>query len=543
MSLSSKSSRRNSLSSLFNLGSNQDNVQNDRTPQDEEQPNASGSNEEGPPHTNRGNYKRRHDQDEEEDDNGPPRYLTYTQNHPMGRLFLALFRENVKNSKKELDINIDDLCCDFYHAMQLERDNTHRTVQQAAKGMEQDFLNRDLNAHTVNMSFPPPSNFSKHPTRNTVQQKSDCLRQFPTRPKFGGTGKDGTMDIIEFLNAVNAAQEDCKLSEKEFKSMLLACSTGRPHSLLMEWIANGDDVPTIYHNLLLHFDKRISPETARQQLYSYKAPKTTTLAGAEAHIMALASRASSMIPAGPTRTSTFNLEAIQALIRCLPKYSSDLVLTKFNELTARQRHAPTAAELSRMLYTSRHVIDQDIKAHGNDKREDKTTANPAKGKRGVRNNKYASSYAVAHVDPDIEYEYVAIPKGSRPRYEPSDSLASTYAAHGEKAPPHSHKYPRDKQDRHATPERNKSGRFVAKHGDKSKQHTRPKGPTKYCSLCGQSSHTITQGCPNMVNNEGKLVSVMPTMGTCPACPPKIKHRLNHPSTLCPFRRGAPLEHA
>jgi hypothetical protein len=106
-----------------------------------------------------------------------------------------------------------------------------------------------------------------------VQQKSDCLRQFPTRPKFGGTGKDGTMDIIEFLNAVNAAQEDCKLSEKEFKSMLLACSTGRPHSLLMEWIANGDDVPTIYHNLLLHFDKRISPETARLQLYSYKAPK------------------------------------------------------------------------------------------------------------------------------------------------------------------------------------------------------------------------------------------------------------------------------
>jgi hypothetical protein len=46
------------------------------------------------------------------------------------------------------------------------------------------------------------------------------------------------------------------------------------------------------------------------------------------------------------------------------------------------------------LYTSRHVIDQDIKAHGNDKREDKTTANPAKGKSGVRNNKYASSYAV-----------------------------------------------------------------------------------------------------------------------------------------------------
>jgi hypothetical protein len=96
MSLSSKSSRHNSLSSLFNLGNNQDNVQNDRTPQDEEQTYASGIHEEGPPHANRGNYKCRHNQDEEEDNNEPPRYLTYTQNHPMGRLFLALYRENGK---------------------------------------------------------------------------------------------------------------------------------------------------------------------------------------------------------------------------------------------------------------------------------------------------------------------------------------------------------------------------------------------------------------------------------------------------------------
>ena len=543
MSLSSKSSRRNSLSSLFNLGNNADNAQHERNLHDDEQHHASGSNEEGPPHAEHSNHNRRISNKNDEDDIEPPRYLTYTQNHPMGRLFLALFRENVKNSKKELDLNIEDLCCDFYHAMQLERDNTHRTVQQAARGMEQDFLNRDLNAHTINMSFPPPSNFSKHPTWTTVQQKSDCLRQFPTRPKFGGTGKDGTMDIIEFLNALNAAQEDCKLSEKEFKNMLLACSTGRPHSLLMEWIANGDDIPTIYHNLLLHFDKRISPESARQQLYSYRAPKTTTLAGAEAHIMALASRASSMIPAGPTRNSTYNLESIQALIRCLPKYSSDLVLTKFNELTARQRHAPTAAELSRMLYTSRHVIDQDIKAHGNDKREEKPHPTPLKGRRGLKINKYASSYAVVPVNSDFDYRRVSRSKGGVKRYPPIDNTTYTYSAQGEKSPSHPHKYNRDKPGKHI-PERNKSGRFVAKHGNNNFKHnSRPTGGSRYCSLCGQNSHTITQGCPNMVNNEGKVVSVMPTMGTCPVCPPKIKQRLNHPSALCPYRRGAPLEHA
>ena len=88
------------------------------------------------------------------------------------------------------------------------------------------------------------------------------------------------------------------------------------------------------------------------------------------------------------------------------------------------------------------------------------------------------------------------------------------------------------------------GGFVAKHGNNNFKHnSRPTGGSRYCSLCGQNSHTITQGCPNMVNNEGKVVSVMPTMGTCPVCPPKIKQRLNHPSALCPYRRGAPLEHA
>jgi len=135
MSLSSKSSRRNSLSSLFNLGNNADNAQHERNLHDDEQHHASGSNEEGPPHAEHSNHNRRNSNKNDEDDIEPPRYLTYTQNHPMGRLFLALFRENVKNSKKELDLNIEDLCCDFYHAMQLERDNTHRTVQQAARGI------------------------------------------------------------------------------------------------------------------------------------------------------------------------------------------------------------------------------------------------------------------------------------------------------------------------------------------------------------------------------------------------------------------------
>jgi hypothetical protein len=34
---------------------------------------------------------------------------------------------------------------------------------------------------------------------------------------------------------------------------------------------------------------------------------------------------------------------------------------------------------------------------------------------------------------------------------------------------------------------------------------------------------------------------MPTLGTCQSCPSKIMPRLNHPSQLCPYRIGGPLE--
>ena len=183
MSLSSKSSRRNSLSSLFNLGGNSaDNDQIDRLANDHAHNQASGSQEECTPPGTSG--RRQHDYRDDDDNSEPPRYLTYAQNHPMGRLFLALFRENAKNAKKDLDISIDELCGDFYRAMQLEKDNTHRTVQQAARGIEQEFVNRDLNAHTINMSFPPPTNFSRHPIFTSFQQRNDSMRHFPTRPKL-----------------------------------------------------------------------------------------------------------------------------------------------------------------------------------------------------------------------------------------------------------------------------------------------------------------------------------------------------------------------
>ena len=107
-SISSNSSRRHSISSKFKYGEN------------EEHNLSSGNQKEAPPFDIHAEDTHQFaDGDSSHNENiPPPRYLSYTKNHPLGRLFLALFRENVKLAKnKGLDINLHELCTDFYKGM------------------------------------------------------------------------------------------------------------------------------------------------------------------------------------------------------------------------------------------------------------------------------------------------------------------------------------------------------------------------------------------------------------------------------------------
>jgi hypothetical protein len=59
-------------------------------------------------------------------------------------------------------------------------------------------------------------------------------------------------------------------------------------------------------------------------------------------------------------------------------------------------------------------------------------------------------------------------------------------------------------------------------------------------MCGKRGHKAADGCPHMWNDRGEVVKCNPTQATCDVCPKYIKHRLNHPQSLCPFRKGGPL---
>ena len=122
-----------------------------------------------------------------------------------------------------------------------------------------------------------------------------------------------------------------------------ACTTGIPNVRIRAWINDKYTLNTIYHYLQLHFDNRISPTEATKQLSNYKAPKTLTLAKAQAHIMELAERAATQVPEGDTRSVMYDVDFVKGLINCLPLESQHMVRTKYHELSARLRRAATAS--------------------------------------------------------------------------------------------------------------------------------------------------------------------------------------------------------
>ena len=348
ISKSPRSSRHNSLTNLFGLGTSRNqNNDNEVTHHIESFDTHEGvqlhdvgntTDHQGDHH--RDDYHDDANYDDEYDE--PAKSTTYTQNHPMGRILLDLINEK---GKKPKDQNIENLCHNFYEAMQIESLNKERQFKQLIKQVEDNLIKKELTSHTITMDIRPPTCYSPRPILTTMAQKNECYRLFPSRNKFGGSSKEHNMDVVEFLYAMNAAHEGCKLSKPEFKQMLLLCTTGKPNSLIRGWIASNYDITTIYHYLQVHFDTRISPQAASDQLKTYRASRSSTLAKVQAHLMDLAERAASQIPEGPSRTAIFDLELNQALIRCLPAESQRLVQTKCNELSARQGRAATAAEL------------------------------------------------------------------------------------------------------------------------------------------------------------------------------------------------------
>ena len=441
----------------------------------------------------------------------------------LGKIFINLAQDQYRLAKKcgldRMSTNIHEICDNFNGFVRVSEEQRNKHSLLTQDDMEKRLIAKQLNSHTLTQSIHPPKYFSPVPVLTSSGRTADIQKLFPNRNnKFSGHPKDN-LSLLEFITSMNAAQEYAKLSENEFKQMLLSCTTGPAHQFLIEWMEDSnEDIGSTYHQLGLRFDTRKSAEDARNELFTYKATKDKTLAQIESDIMSLAFRACSIYPAGESRKNAQNLEICNALMRCLPPYSASLVRREYAKLSTDMGKICSATELSRVLNNLRHSIDADIRAHGGEFLRQRGRF-PIKTK---RINSYAS------------YGLNTAVKPPRPQQSPNNyfrgrgrSVGNHLLANGPRV------------NYNPIPQRQPNIRGGAMRGT-SRGGPRRHFQNKSCSLCGRSDHSTYGSCPNMRDNNGVLVRVHPVQGTCGLCPGNRKNTLHHPSNICPYRIGAPL---
>jgi len=452
----------------------------------------------------------------------------YTQEHPLGRILLQLAKDHVnlarKTNLKSMNTSIDKLCSDFKRGMLQERAESKQDIDDVTRQIELNIIHKELNSHKINAIIEPPTNFSPTPAIHSANKLKEIQGVFPKRGHFSGFPKDGGTSVTEFLRQLNEAQERCRLSEDEFIARMLASSTGLAHDLILEWRTNGESADTIYHNLLLNFDKRQNPEDARQQLSSYKISKNSSLGHAQSKIMLLAGRAADAYPQGESRITYYNMEAINALIRALPPNSSQQASNLYHSLTSRLGKACTYSNLVRSLNAFRTTIDRDIRQFGADSQRPRRPMN----QRSFGNRPKISAYNISTGG-----------TGSN-TIKPFTSAQNTTArssSFGSNNKNASYRFRPRPVNRIPLGGRGRAmggnRRFGARANNLNRNYIAK------CSLCGVPNHK-PQECKNMRDDKGEILNVMPMLGTCSKCPKYIFPRLHHQEKICPYRPGGPL---
>lgn len=467
-------------------------------------------------------------------------HFEFTKKHPMGTILLGMYRDSLTLADRagiqEMSCSLTELCKNFYSTMNMEKDNMQKNLRETAEQIQHDILNREINSHMMQLDFPVPKHYSPHPSLKYPIQRGEAIKVFPVKgKKFSGSNESGSPGIIEFLSNMNTAQEQCQLSEKEFKEFLLLCTTGYAHSLIIDWVNHEENVPTLYHNLLTFFDKRLSPEDARESLLKMKAAKYINLNKLVAKILSLAGRASSVLPPGEAQKSYFNSEAINALLHSLPPTSSALARNQLVILAAKLAGPVSFNVLCKSLNIFKNQIDDDIKKNGteSERKIPKFMGKTHKWNNGTnKHNEQPVSYSVntppvggSKFEDNRGYQRGPNRDNNTPR--PTFQRQNNFQARNQG----------QNGGNHFQRGNNYRGNHKKSWGNRpgSQNHT-----LNYCSLCGHKDHKAADGCPFMVADNGKPIATLPMLGTCSVCPPSVHPKLHHPIPLCPFRTSGPL---
>ena len=491
-----------------------------------------------------------------------PAFL-FTQGHPVGSILLKLTTDLTKLAEqvklRDMSINVHELCALFQNGTRMERARTNNSILMNNSELEEKILSKELQAHRLESDINCPPYFSPEPVLiDNPHKLNEVSKVFPRAQCFSGIHRDGLMSVSEFLNNLTIAQLQCNISEQEFLAKMLSSSTGLAHDLISMWIQNGCTAEQIYSSLLIHFDKRPSPEEAKTKLYSYRVAKNETLAKAQGNIMLLVGTAAKAVPSGPSRTTYIDIESCQALIRALPEWSKVQVSNLVRQLSAKLGRSLTFNELDQALHALRANIDLDIAQNGVDSNKpinryplNKRTAmgrfssysmEARENIDSIANKSYPirKSRTETSFTPRPEYRNKlrhsrAPTSAQNNRVNNNNETHSPRPTHGGGA---FNKFNSRPENKNGSNNRGRGFRNPNK-GNKNGNANRDKSIEKRCVLCGMSNHKA-ETCRMMRDDQGNIKAIIPGYGKCTKCPANVQPRLNHPEALCPFRPKGPL---
>ena len=464
-----------------------------------------------------------------------------TLSHPLGKILLNIQAHNIELAKKmgmvkNRDEELQLLCQQFDKAMKYERQKTKNKLEtnllsqleNTSGDIETSILNKELNYCSINQAVCPPTRFSAHPTLTNAQKLGDYLKLFPIKSnnKFSGS-PTSNVNIFEFLNSLNQAQEIANLSEDEFMTALLRSCTGKAYALVANYLEHQYSLEDIYSQLILLFDFRLSPQEAKRALALYRAPKGSNLTRITGHVMTLATRVASGLPKGPSRTALFDLEGCQSLIGCLPSSSSILANNLYNALASRLGKAPTFCQLTKLLSRHHDIITQDVLAHGHSQRANAEPRNPIFRAKtfSLRQNTASNSTRGRNYNSTVRGAGVGINKGRSAGPVLRQARINNINHNG-----------RVQNNNNNKSYNNNKGKNPRGNNFRNNTPGVAWGNQKYCSLCGKrGSHNAADGCFSMKNDKGENVQVIPSFTHCPKCESTLQRRLFHPVEFCPLR--------
>jgi len=417
--------------------------------------------------------------------------------NPLVKLMLPLINKHNKNlAQTEQPITMTEICEAVKATYAIDASDLQQRIDTSNTTLKTDLYKRQLNFHLINPLIAPPKSFGEHPTLLTVNKSVEALKLFPaTKSRFSGKTQDGAPNLAEYIYTINTAQDRLNLSEQEFKEKMLNSCTGQAHTLLRTLIQEGDNVNALYHKLACLYDDTPSPQNAKEKLLKFKINKKSNLMEAQGKILALASSAARIFQDNQLRRAYSNTEAVQCLIRALPRSSSTLVQTKYNQLLAEHMdptESPLFVDFILYLGPLRHDIDQDIRINGATYDQDMPPRRMFSNMQRTLPNRHLSIQALN-----------------------TDFAESTNSPHNVD------------QDGQRQDNRNDETTVMAVN---TNTYNKPANNI-YCSLCGKKSHRASDGCFSMKKN-GIVVPVSPSQIPCNICEKLIGKKLYHPPNFC-----------